>query len=139
MSCTGSGAEPCGPQGVVRAFATDGYVIMRLNGQRARKSAEAELQNLMSSSEELLQSLGEQSGDAVAALKLKLSRNISQAKNQLNELAQALEQVSAQAEEESRSFIARRPWVSVGIGIGVVLGLAVATVAAVGVVRSSGR
>lgn len=105
---------------------------MRLTGQRARKSAEAELQNLVSSSEELLKSLGEQSGDAVAALKLKLSRNIAQARSQMNGLAEAFEQVSEQAEEESRRLINRRPWLAVGVGV--VLGLALATAAVGGAV-----
>jgi len=93
--------------------------------RRSRKSAEAELRNLVSSSEELLKTLNDQGGDAVAALRVKLSRNIATAKQQMNVLGDALDSISAQAVEESQSFVARRPWTAVALGI--VLGVAVGT------------
>jgi ElaB/YqjD/DUF883 family membrane-anchored ribosome-binding protein len=99
--------------------------------QRSRKTAEAELRNLVSSSEELLKTLGDQSGTAVAALRVKLGRNIATAKQQMNVLGDALDSISEQAVEESRGFVSRRPWTAVALGI--VLGVAVGTaVAAVG-------
>ncbi|MDB6014587.1 MAG: hypothetical protein JWL65_6837 [Gammaproteobacteria bacterium] len=101
------------------------------NGRRTRKSAEAELRNLVSSSEELLKTLNDQGGDAVAALRVKLSRNISTAKQQMNVLGDALDSISREAAEETRGFVSRRPWLTVALGI--VLGVAVGTAfAAVG-------
>ncbi len=105
------------------------------NGRRARKSAEAELGNLVASSEELLQTLSDQGGDAVAALRVKLSRNISTAKQQMNVLGDALDSISRDAVQETQGFVARRPWTAVALGI--VLGVAVGT--AFAVVGSSGR
>jgi ElaB/YqjD/DUF883 family membrane-anchored ribosome-binding protein len=95
------------------------------NVRRSRKSAEAELRNLVSSSEELLKTLSDQGGDAVAALRVKLSRNIATAKQQMNVLGDALDSISEQAVEESTGFVARRPWTAVALGI--VLGVAVGT------------
>ena len=92
---------------------------------RARKSAEAELRNLVSSSEELLKTLGDQSGDAVAALRVKLSRNIATAKQQMNVIGEALDSISTEAMEESQSFVSRRPWTAVALGLAV--GVAVGT------------
>jgi len=92
---------------------------------RARKSAEAELRNLVSSSEELLKTLGDQSGDAVAALRVKLSRNIATAKQQMNVIGEALDSISAEAVEETQSFVSRRPWTAVALGLAV--GVAVGT------------
>jgi ElaB/YqjD/DUF883 family membrane-anchored ribosome-binding protein len=106
------------------------------NGRRTRKSAEAELRNLVSSSEELLKTLNDQSGDAVAALRVKLSRNISTAKQQMNVLGDALDSISREAAEETRGLVSRRPWLTVALGI--VLGVAVGTAfAAVGSGRRS--
>jgi ElaB/YqjD/DUF883 family membrane-anchored ribosome-binding protein len=92
---------------------------------RARKSAEAELRNLVLSSEELLQTLGDQSGDAVAALRVKLSRNIATAKQQMNVIGEALDSIAADAVEETQSFVSRRPWTAVALGLAV--GVAVGT------------
>lgn len=93
-------------------------------GRHARKSAEAELRNLVSSSEELLKSLGDQSGDAVAALRVKLSRNIATAKQQMNVIGDALDSIATEAVDETQSFVSRRPWtaVALGIAVGVALG-----------------
>jgi ElaB/YqjD/DUF883 family membrane-anchored ribosome-binding protein len=95
------------------------------NGRRARESAEAELRKLVSSSEELLQTLGDQGGDAVAALRVKLSRNIATAKQQMSVLGDALDSISSGALEQSQGFVGRRPWTAVALGI--VLGVAVGT------------
>jgi ElaB/YqjD/DUF883 family membrane-anchored ribosome-binding protein len=104
------------------------------NGRRARKSAEAELRNLVSSSEELLKTLNEQGGDAVAALRVKLSRNISTAKQQMSVLGDALDSISREAAAETRELASRRPWQAVALGI--VLGVAVGTaIMAVGSAR----
>jgi ElaB/YqjD/DUF883 family membrane-anchored ribosome-binding protein len=66
-----------------------------------------------------------QSGDAVAALRVKLSRNIATAKQQMNVLGDALDSIPEQAVEESRGFVSRRPWTAVALGI--VLGVAIGT------------
>ncbi len=101
------------------------------NGRRARKSAEAELRNLVASSEELLQTLSYQIGDAVTALRVMLSRDISTAKQKMGVFAEALDSVSREAAREAaretRGFVARRPWTAVALGI--VLGVAVGTAA----------
>ena len=95
----------------------------KIGGSRAR--------NLVSSSEELLKTLNDQGGDAVAALRVKLSRNISTAKQQMNVLGDALDSISREAAEETHGFVSRRPWLTVALGI--VLGVAVGTAfAAVG-------
>ena len=93
--------------------------------ERARKSAEAELRNLVSSSEELLKTLGDQGGDAVAALRIKLSRNISAAKQQMNVIGEALDSISSEAMEETQSFVSRRPWTAMALGIA--MGVAIGT------------
>lgn len=93
--------------------------------ERARKSAEAELRNLVSSSEELLKTLGDQGGDAVAALRIKLNRNISAAKQQMNVIGQALDSISSEAAEETQSFVSRRPWTAVALGVA--MGVAIGT------------
>lgn len=93
--------------------------------ERARKSAEAELRNLVSSSEELLKTLGDQGGDAVAALRVKLSRNISAAKQQMNVIGDALDSISSEAVEEAQSFVSRRPWTA--LALGVAMGVAIGT------------
>lgn len=95
------------------------------NGRRARKSAETELRNLVSSSEELLKTLNDQSGDAVTALRIKLSRNIASAKQQMNVLGDALDSVSAQTVKERGSFVSRHPWAAAAMGV--VLGVALGT------------
>jgi ElaB/YqjD/DUF883 family membrane-anchored ribosome-binding protein len=95
------------------------------NGRHARKSAEAELRNLVSSSEELLKTLGDQSGDAVAALRVKLSRNIATAKQQMSVIGEALDSISNEAMQETQSFVSRRPWTAVALGIA--MGVAIGT------------
>jgi ElaB/YqjD/DUF883 family membrane-anchored ribosome-binding protein len=98
-----------------------------------RKSAEAELRNLVASSEELLKTLGDQSGDAVAALRVKLSRNIATAKQQMNVIGEALDSIATETAQETQSFVARRPWtaVALGVAVGVALGTALMTINAV--------
>jgi len=82
-------------------------------------------------SEELLKTLNDQGGDAVAALRVKLSRNISTAKQQMSVLGDALDSISREAAQEIQGFVSRRPWLTVALGI--VLGVAVGTAfAAVG-------
>jgi ElaB/YqjD/DUF883 family membrane-anchored ribosome-binding protein len=101
------------------------------NGRRARKSAAAELHNLVASSEELLETLNDQGGDALAALRVKLGRNISTAKQQMNALGDALDSISREAAGKTRGSLSSRPWLTVALGI--VLGVAVGTAfAAVG-------
>jgi len=92
---------------------------------RTRKSAETELRNLVASSEELLKNLGDQSGDAVAALRVKLSRNIATAKQQMNVIGEALDSISTEVAEETQSFVTRRPWTAVALGIA--MGVAIGT------------
>jgi ElaB/YqjD/DUF883 family membrane-anchored ribosome-binding protein len=109
-------------------------MFTKKNVRRSQKTAEAELRNLVSSSEELLKTLSDQGGDAVAALRVKLSRNIATAKQQMDVLGDALDSISQQAVEESTGFVSRRPWTAVALGI--VLGVAVGTAFAA---VSSGR
>ena len=81
-------------------------------------------------SEELLKTLNDQGGDAVAALRVKLSGNISTAKQQINVLGEALDSISRETAEQTRGFVSRRPWTTVALGIvlGVAVGTAFATV-----------
>ena len=102
-----------------------GAIFRATTSERARKSAEAELRNLVSSSEELLKSLEDQGGDAVAALRVKLSRNISAAKQQMNVIGDALDSISSEAVEEAQSFVSRRPWTA--LALGVAMGVAIGT------------
>lgn len=95
------------------------------SGRRARKSAEAELRDLVSSSEELLKTLGDQTGDAATALRIKLSRNIASAKEQMSALSDALDSVTEEAVNETRSFVSRRPWTAAALGVA--LGVAIGT------------
>jgi ElaB/YqjD/DUF883 family membrane-anchored ribosome-binding protein len=95
------------------------------SGRRARKSAEAELRNLVSSSEELLKTLSDQTGDAATALRIKLSRNIASAKEQMDALGDALDSVTEEAVNETRSFVSRRPWTAAALGVA--LGVAIGT------------
>ena len=80
---------------------------------------------------EHLETLNDQGRDAVAALRVKLSTNISTAKQQMSVLGEALDSISRETAEETRGFVSRRPWTTVALGI--VLGVAVGTAfAAVG-------
>jgi ElaB/YqjD/DUF883 family membrane-anchored ribosome-binding protein len=79
---------------------------------------------------EHLETLNDQGRDAVAALRVKLGRTISTAKQQMK-LGDALDSISREAAQETRGLGASRPWLTVALGI--VLGVAVGTAfAAVG-------
>jgi ElaB/YqjD/DUF883 family membrane-anchored ribosome-binding protein len=128
VSCNANGAEHCGVWDV-EALSIDRLRLLQMftakNGRRARKSAEAELRKLVSSSEELLETLSDQSDATVAALRIKLNRNLAAAKQQINVLSDGLDSISAQTVAKSRGFVLRRPWTAVALGI--VLGVAVGT------------
>jgi len=58
-------------------------------------------------------------------LRVKLSRNISAAKQQMNVIGDALDSISSEAVEEAQSFVSRRPWTA--LALGVAMGVAIGT------------
>ncbi len=84
--------------------------------RRYRKYASNELQALLSSSEELLESLSDQSGDAVEDLRAKLTASIDRAKERLAGSAEAMSSGAQQAADSAQSYVERNPWTSLAIG-----------------------
>jgi len=92
--------------------------------RRYQKYASNELQALLSSSEELLESLAGQSGDAVEVLRAKLTASIDKARQRLGDSAQAVSSGAGEATVAAQNYVERNPWMSLAIGTlaGVVVG-----------------
>jgi ElaB/YqjD/DUF883 family membrane-anchored ribosome-binding protein len=84
--------------------------------RRYRKYASNELQALLSSSEELLESLSDQSGEAVEDLRAKLTTSIERAKQRLAGPAEAVSSGALEAADAAQSYVERNPWKSLAIG-----------------------
>jgi ElaB/YqjD/DUF883 family membrane-anchored ribosome-binding protein len=95
--------------------------------RRYQRYAANELKSLLASSEELLESLGDQTGDAVEELRGKLSSSIEKARQRLGDSAEAVSSSAQDASEAAQSYFERNPWTAVAIGtlagvaVGVVL------------------
>ena len=73
----------------------DNNVYSKKRAAHAKIRGQPSFETWSPASEELLKTLNDQGGDAVAALRVKLSRNISTAKQQMNVLGDALDSISA--------------------------------------------
>lgn len=87
-------------------------------------SATRELQELLSTSEELIESLGDQSGAAVESLRGRLTRTVAGARQRLAAAADSAQTTAGDAVEHAQSFINERPWTAVLIGtsLGLLIG-----------------
>ncbi len=79
-------------------------------------SATRELQDLLSSSEQLLDSLGDASGAAAAPLRARLAKTISDARERLNESMETGEATAAEVVGGIRDFVSERPWTAALLG-----------------------
>jgi ElaB/YqjD/DUF883 family membrane-anchored ribosome-binding protein len=91
-------------------------------------TAASELQGMIDSAEELLESLHDQQGAAVDRLREKISATVSNARNRLADLD--VPELAADAYETTVGFLRRDPWRTVAIG-------ALAVLAAALLIRSS--
>lgn len=84
--------------------------------RRYQNDASDELQALLSSSEEFLESLADQSGDAVEELRGKLKASIERTKQRLGDSAASIASTAQDASEAAQSYVERNPWTAIAIG-----------------------
>ena len=89
---------------------------MTQTSSRYQKAAVNELKALLASSEELLESLGDQSGEAVDQLRDRLTGSIAKTKQRLGNSADAVSSAAQDAVESATGYITRNPWTALAIG-----------------------
>jgi ElaB/YqjD/DUF883 family membrane-anchored ribosome-binding protein len=102
---------------------------MRQEYPTARDVAQKELREVLSSTEALLDALGNEGGEAIDELRQRLTSTITDVKKELGSsfIASARDKI-ARARDTAASvdeFVQDRPWsaVAIGAGIGVLVGL----------------
>jgi len=102
--------------------------MIRTAEARARSVSEGfatELEELIQSAGELLDSLNEQRGDAVDGLRTRATRNIENARRRLADLKPQVQESAAEAARAAVGFARRNPWSAAAIGTLVVASLGV--------------
>ena len=96
---------------------------MQQTSAQARKATEVELRALLSSTQDLLDSVGESAGEEVDAVKAKLQATIARIHGKLGDSLDS----ATTAGRRPRRFVSERPWTALGIGaaLGAGIGLAV--------------
>jgi len=89
---------------------------MTQTSPRYQKAAVNELKALLASSEDLLESLGEQTGEAVDQFRDRLSASITKTKQRLGNSADAVASAAQDAAESATSYVSRNPWTALAIG-----------------------
>jgi ElaB/YqjD/DUF883 family membrane-anchored ribosome-binding protein len=89
---------------------------MPQTARRYQKTAVNELKALLASSEDLLESLGDQSGDAVDKLRDRLTASVAKTKQRLGNSADAISSAAQDAADDAQSYVTRNPWIALAIG-----------------------
>ena len=91
---------------------------------RYQKTAVNELKALLASSEDLLESLGDQSGEAAEKLRERLTASVAKTKQRLENSADAASSAAQDAADSAQSYVTKNPWTALAIGTvaGVVIG-----------------
>lgn len=108
-------------------------VNMKQTSRRYQKTAVHELKALLASSEDLLESLGDQSGEAVEKLRERLTAAVVKAKQRLGNPASAVSSAAEGAADSARSYVTRNPWTV--LAIGTVAGVAIGAFLSAGLER----
>ena len=96
---------------------------MKQASRRYQKMAVNELIALLASSEDLLESLGDQSGEAVEQLRERLIGSIAKTKQRLGSSAGVVSSAAKGAADSAQSYVTQNPWT--GLAIGRVPGVAI--------------
>jgi ElaB/YqjD/DUF883 family membrane-anchored ribosome-binding protein len=102
---------------------------MRTENPQARDIAQQELRDMLASTEALLAALGDQTGDAIDELRVRLTSTITDVKRQLGNsfVASAREKIyqARDTVTQVNEFVTEKPWtaVALGAGIGLLAGL----------------
>jgi ElaB/YqjD/DUF883 family membrane-anchored ribosome-binding protein len=97
------------------------------NGTRNTESTVGELNRIVTQAEELLRTLGEESGAAVDAVRQRVLRTVSQAKVRLADASTRVRGAANDAAKATDRYVQDNPWKS--IAYGAAAGAAVAIIA----------
>jgi ElaB/YqjD/DUF883 family membrane-anchored ribosome-binding protein len=89
---------------------------MKQTTRRYQKTAVNELKALLASSEDLLESLGDQSGEAAEKLRERLTASIAKTKQRLGNSADAASSAAQDAADSAQSYVTKNPWTALAIG-----------------------
>jgi ElaB/YqjD/DUF883 family membrane-anchored ribosome-binding protein len=78
-----------------------------------------ELRNVVQQAEELLRALGDDSNEAVAALRERVYGAVDTAKTRLSDLEQEAHNATQRAAVAIENYVREHPWTTVGIAVGV--------------------
>jgi ElaB/YqjD/DUF883 family membrane-anchored ribosome-binding protein len=106
---------------------------MPQTARRYQKTAVNELKALLASSEDLLESLGDQSGEAVDKFRDRLEASVAKTKQRLGNSADTVASAAEEAANNAQSYVSRNPWAA--LAIGTVAGVAIGALVASGLGR----
>ena len=89
---------------------------MKQTTRRYQKTAVTELKALLASSEDLLESLGEEGGEAAEKLRKRLTASIAKTKQRLGNSAEAASEAAQDATDSARGYVTKNPWTALAIG-----------------------
>jgi ElaB/YqjD/DUF883 family membrane-anchored ribosome-binding protein len=89
---------------------------MPQTARRYQKTAVNELKALLATSEDLLESLGDQSGDAVDKLRDRLTASVAKTKQRLGTSADTVSSAAQEAANGAQNYVTRNPWTALAIG-----------------------
>lgn len=79
----------------------------------------AELRNVVEQAEELLRAIGQDSGEAVSALRERVHEAVDTARTRLSDLEEQATGAAQSATASAETLIRENPWTTVGIAVGV--------------------
>lgn len=77
-----------------------------------------ELRNVVNQAEELLRAVGDDSNEAISALRDRVFEAVDTAKTRLTDLEQQAERATKRVSAAAETYIRENPWTTVGIAIG---------------------
>lgn len=91
----------------------------------AREKLAADLRTVIADAEELLALTSGQTGEKVAALRVRMGENLRAARHKLEDLEAAMRERARQAARVTDDYVHENPWRSIGIaaGAGLLVGL----------------
>ncbi len=98
------------------------------NGTRNPESTVIELNRIVTQTEELLKTLGEEGGAAVDAVRARVVRTLAQAKGRIADAGQRVRGAANDAAKATDTYVQNNPWKS--IAYGAAAGAAVTLIAA---------